>query len=54
LLEAKLKEGVFVVPEISKLMFDEDFLLTMTEIERETWIAFRRVVTKFLGKQQGP
>jgi hypothetical protein len=30
-------------------MFDEDFLLMMTEVEREAWIAFKSVVTKFLG-----
>jgi hypothetical protein len=53
LSEAKLKEGV-VGPDIRKLMFYEDFLLTMTEVEREAWIAFISVVTKFLGEQQGP
>jgi hypothetical protein len=37
LLEAKLK-GVFVGPDIRKLTFDEDFLLTMTEVERQAWI----------------
>jgi hypothetical protein len=52
LLEAKLKEGVFVGPDIRKLMFDEDFLLTMTEFEREAWIAFKSVVTKFLGNNK--
>jgi hypothetical protein len=35
-------------------MFDEDFLLTMTEIERESWIAFKSVVTKFLGNNKDP
>jgi hypothetical protein len=54
LSEAKLKEGIFVGSGIRKLMFDEDFLLTMTEVEREAWIAFRSVVPKFLGEQQGP
>jgi hypothetical protein len=54
LSEAKLKADVFVGPDIRKLMFDEDFLLTMTEVEREAWIAFKSVVTKFLGEQQGP
>jgi hypothetical protein len=34
-LEAKLKEGVFVRPDIRKLIFDETFILTMTEVERE-------------------
>jgi hypothetical protein len=47
--EAKPKEGLFVGPDIRELMSDADFLLTMTEVERETWIAFNSVVTKFLG-----
>jgi hypothetical protein len=54
LSEAILKEGVFVGPDIRKLMFDEDFLLTMAEVERETWIAFTCVVTKFLGNNKNP
>jgi hypothetical protein len=28
------KYGVFVGPDIRKLMFDKDFLLVMTEVER--------------------
>jgi hypothetical protein len=54
LSEAKLDEGVFVGPAIRKLMFDKDFLLTMTEVEREAWIAFKSVVTKFLGSNKDP
>jgi hypothetical protein len=54
LSEAKLKEGVFVGPDLRKLIFDEDFLLTATEVEREAWIAFRSVVTKFLGNNKDP
>jgi hypothetical protein len=52
LSEVKLKEGLFVGRDVRKLMFDEDFLLTI--IEREAWIAFKSVVTKFLGEQQAP
>jgi hypothetical protein len=33
-------------------MFDEDFLLTMTEVEREAWIDFKSVVTNFLGNNK--
>jgi hypothetical protein len=33
-------------------MFDYDLLLTM--IERETWIAFKSVVTRFLGNNKNP
>jgi hypothetical protein len=54
LSEAKLKEGVFIGPDIRKLMFKEDLLLMMTEVEREAWIALRSVVTKFLGNNKDP
>jgi hypothetical protein len=53
LSEAKLKESIFVGPDIRKLML-EDFLLTMTEVEREACIAFKSVVTKFLRKNKDP
>jgi hypothetical protein len=35
-------------------MFYEYFLLTMTEVEREAWIAHKSVVTKFPGKNKDP
>jgi hypothetical protein len=54
LSEVKLKEGVFIGPDIRKLMFNEDFLFTMTEVERKAWIAFKSVVTKFLGNNKDP
>jgi hypothetical protein len=47
LSKAKLKEGVFIGSDIRELMFDEDFLLTITEVETEAWIAFKNVA-KFL------
>jgi hypothetical protein len=48
LSEAKLKEGIFVGPDLRQLMFDEDFLLTMTEVQEEAWIAYKSIVTKLL------
>jgi hypothetical protein len=54
LSEAKLNEGFFVGPDIRKLMFDEDFLLTMTEVERQAWIAFKCVAKKFLWNNKDP
>jgi hypothetical protein len=54
LSEAKLKEGVFIGPDIRKVMMDDDFLLTMTEVEREALIAFKSVVTTFLGNNKDP
>jgi hypothetical protein len=35
-------------------MFDEYFLLTMTEFEREAWITFKSVVPNFLGYNKDP
>jgi hypothetical protein len=52
LSESKLKEDVFIGPAIRKVMLDEYFLLTMTAFEREAWIAFKSVVTKFLGNNK--
>jgi hypothetical protein len=49
LSEAKLKGGVFFGPDIRKLLLDEDFLLTMTEVEREARMACYQIP----GKQQG-
>jgi hypothetical protein len=54
LSEAKIKEGVFVGPYKRKPIFDEGFLLTMTEVEGEAWMAFKSVVTKFLGNNKDP
>jgi hypothetical protein len=54
LSEAKLKEGVFVGHDIRKLMFDEDFLLTMTEVEREAWFSLQKCCYQVPGEQQGP
>jgi hypothetical protein len=54
LSEAKLTEGVFVGHDTRKLIFNEDFLLTMTEVEREACIAFRSVVSKFVGNNKEP
>jgi hypothetical protein len=33
-------------------MFDEDFLVRITEVERKAWIAFKSVVIKFLGNNK--
>jgi hypothetical protein len=53
-LEAKLKEGVFVGPDKRKLIFEEDFLLTMTEVEREAWIAFKVLLPSSWGTTRTP
>jgi len=52
--EAKLKEGVFVGPDICRLMKDKAFESKMQDNEKEAWNAFRDVVLKFLGNQKDP
>lgn len=52
LSEAKLKEGVFIGPDIRKLLKDENFETKMDEVEKEAWKAFKDVVTKFLGNNK--
>jgi hypothetical protein len=36
------------------IKFDEDLLFTTIEVEREAWMAFKSVVTKFLGNNKDP
>jgi hypothetical protein len=53
LSEVKIKESVFIGPDIKKLIFDVE-VFTLTELEREAWITFTRVIAKFLGNSKDP
>jgi len=50
--DAKIKEGIFIGPQIRELMqykqFDED----QNETERSAWLSFRRICKDFLGNQK--
>ena len=54
LSDAKLKEGVFVGPDIRKLLKDTEFEGSMTQTEKAAWIAFKEVINKFLGNYKDP
>jgi len=54
LSHAKIREGIFDGPQIRKLMIDNSFTDTMTEIEEDAWNAFKDVVEKFLGNIKNP
>jgi len=54
LSHAKIREGIFDGPQIRKLMMDDSFTDTMTEIEEDAWNAFKEVVKKFLGNIEDP
>ena len=50
----KVKQGVFVGPQIRKLTKDPQFLSTMTDVEKKAWLSFVEVVSKFLGNTKDP
>ena len=50
----KVKEGVFVGPQIRTLSKDPLFLATMTDVEKNAWLSFLEVVSKFLGNIKAP
>lgn len=54
LSSAKVKEGVFIGPQIKKLMTDEHFQDILGVSEKDAWIAFKSVVTNFLGNKKSP
>ncbi|GFX66024.1 uncharacterized protein TNCV_14451 [Trichonephila clavipes] len=54
LSDAKLKEGIFVGPDIRKLLKDETFVTKMEMKEKNTWNSFKLVVTGFLGNKKDP
>lgn len=54
LSDAKIKEGIFVGPDIRKLMKDTKFESVMNEVERNTWKGFKDVCNGFLGNVKQP
>ncbi|KRY36154.1 hypothetical protein T01_6428 [Trichinella spiralis] len=54
LSDAKLEEGISVGPDVQKLIKDKMFSSTMTQVEKEAWVAFTNVVSEFLGKKKDP
>jgi len=47
LSEAKLKEGIFIGPQIRILMKDTDFQNSMTTMEKNARTSFKSVLSKF-------
>jgi hypothetical protein len=52
--EAKLRNGVFVGPQIRKLMNDAEFYGHLNENEKSIWNAFRDVINGFLRNNRSP
>ncbi|GFW62276.1 transposable element Tcb1 transposase [Trichonephila clavipes] len=54
LSDAKLKETIFVGPDIRKLLKDETFVTKMEMKEKNAWNSFKLVVTGFFGNKKDP
>lgn len=54
LSDAKIKEGIFVGPDIRKLLKDSNFENTMIPIEKDAWVGIKNVIEKFLGLNKDP
>ena len=52
--DAKIKGGIFVGPQIRKLMQDDEFVKILTPVEKKAWLAFKDVVDNFLGNSKDP
>ena len=49
---AKLKEGIFVGPQIRRILDDTKFENLLTEVEKAAWNSFKSVVKNFLGNKK--
>ncbi|UYV81611.1 hypothetical protein LAZ67_20001704 [Cordylochernes scorpioides] len=47
--DAKIKEGIFVVPQIRELLQDGNFQNSLNEVQAAAWNSFRNVCNNFLG-----
>ena len=52
--EAKLKEGIFVGPQIREVLKDPKFEKELTAIELRAWKAFKWLCANFLEKKGNP
>jgi len=46
--DAKIKEGIFIGPQIRELMQDKQFNEDLHETERNAWLSFKSICKGFL------
>ena len=54
LSEAKIKDGIFVGPQINTMLKSKNLEEKMNKTEKEAWQAFRGVVDGILGNKKDP
>ena len=52
MIDAKLKEGVFIGPQIRTVMTSDHFTELLDETEKAAWFSFKDVATSFLGNKK--
>ena len=52
LSEAKAKGGVFIGPQLKLILKSDEFLETLSAVEKNAWIRFAAVVQGFLGNNK--
>ena len=52
IFEAKVKGGIFVGPQIRRLLTSEELEEQMSDLERNVWQTFRMIVEGFLGNHR--
>jgi len=50
--DAKIKEGLFIGPQIRELMQDKQFDEDLNETERNAWLSFKRIRKECLGNHK--
>ena len=50
--DAKIKEGIFIGPEIRELMRGKQIDEDLNETERNAWLSFKRICKDFLGNHK--
>ena len=47
---AKVKGGMFIGPQVKVILKSDEFLETLSDVEKDAWICFAAIVQGFLGK----
>ena len=50
--DAKIKEGIFIGPQIRELMQDKQFDEDLNGTERNAWLSLKRLCKDFLGNHK--
>ena len=52
LSDAKIKEGIFIGPQIRELMQEKQFDEDLNETQRNAWLSFKSICKDFLGNHK--